>query len=395
VLGGRVITELNQNGEKIKGYVFAGGEVLAKQEYDFVAWQHVNPLTGSRGESGVSGGYAATVEADPMGVNVGVEDPFIEPLPVGFEPSPETPMIGGLGGGGGCSSYNPNCTRCFLDGFAIGCEQAAFLMDVGSAVQPRIQTVTAYGRNGQVLGSTSRTVLPGDPGYDGSLDGRYRQSERRVDGQSFSVGWRTFTRVSGGGGSSDVSFGHGRSQEPEKIWVPIGNLENLLEKTLAYGDCNEFLKKLLNTASLLGKGKNNARASDIMTLYHMVDNQLHGGFELDYPGEYPHYGHIGSGNYMILKGVSGGSGAEWGSWAAGNVTVWIHRKAALKNENFAKSLARLPYDYVETAIHEIFHAAGEKGSYSHELMNQAANEYEPGLTFDQAMKKHCIPSDRR
>jgi YD repeat-containing protein len=138
VLGGRVITELNESGQKTKGYVYAGGEVLARQEQNQVTWQHSNPLTGNRGESGAEGWYTVTVEADSMGVNVGVEDPFVDPFPVGFEPSPETPMIGGLGEGGGCSSSNPNCTRCFLDGFAIGCEQAASMMDVGAAIPAQL-----------------------------------------------------------------------------------------------------------------------------------------------------------------------------------------------------------------------------------------------------------------
>jgi hypothetical protein len=210
-----------------------------------------------------------------------------------------------------------------MDGIAVSCGIAVSFLQGGGAVQcpnndcgPRIQTVTAYGRKGQVLGSSSRTIWPGDPGWDSSLDGRYRRGEVREGDFSILWGGGIFNRVSGGS-SSEAFFGHGRSQELEKVWIPIGNLEGLLEKTLAYGDCNEFLKKLLNTASLLGEGKNNARASDIMTLYHMIDNQLHGGFELDYPGEYPHYRHIGSDNYMVLKGVSGGSGEEWGLGQAG------------------------------------------------------------------------------
>jgi YD repeat-containing protein len=71
VLGGRVIAELGYNGEKVKGYVYAGGEVLAKQESNTVSWQHTDPLTGSQGESQSTGSYTQTVEADPMGINVG------------------------------------------------------------------------------------------------------------------------------------------------------------------------------------------------------------------------------------------------------------------------------------------------------------------------------------
>ena len=40
-----------------------------------------NPLTGSQGESDSNGSYMTTLEADPGGVNVGVEDPAIDPAP--------------------------------------------------------------------------------------------------------------------------------------------------------------------------------------------------------------------------------------------------------------------------------------------------------------------------
>jgi YD repeat-containing protein len=138
VLGGRVITELYQEGLKIKGYVYAGGEVLAEQLKDqfgnsVVVWRHDNPLTGSRGTSNQQRAYMTTIEADPMGVNVGVEDPFIEPEPGGFQPDPQAPMLSGLndgGGGGGAMG-----ARCYLDGMEIGgCERVLRLLDTGTAV---------------------------------------------------------------------------------------------------------------------------------------------------------------------------------------------------------------------------------------------------------------------
>ena len=76
VLGGRILTELDAQGQKTKGYVFSGGQLLAKQENNAVKWQHANPLTGSQGESYSNGSYMANLEADPMGVNLGVEGPF-------------------------------------------------------------------------------------------------------------------------------------------------------------------------------------------------------------------------------------------------------------------------------------------------------------------------------
>lgn len=55
VLGGKVITELSQSGQKQKGYVFAGEQVLAEQENNAVKWRHENPVTGSRGGSFANG----------------------------------------------------------------------------------------------------------------------------------------------------------------------------------------------------------------------------------------------------------------------------------------------------------------------------------------------------
>jgi len=134
VLGGRVVTELNGQGIKQKGFVYAGAQEIARQENNAVVWQHVNPLTGSSGDSFANGSYVITNEPDPMGVNVGTEDPFAGLPFTGFEPTPERPMIFSLGDdGGGCSFSNPNCTTCTLDGFSIGCDRAMHLVDIGAA----------------------------------------------------------------------------------------------------------------------------------------------------------------------------------------------------------------------------------------------------------------------
>jgi hypothetical protein len=123
--------EIDSTGQKRKGYVYAGGELLAEQQYNQVTWQHTNPLTGSQGKSGVDGWYTTTIEADPQGVNVGVEDPFVDPEPQGFEPEAGGAMRGGMGGGGDCSNFNPTCNTCYWNNIEMDC---AFLMTfVGAA----------------------------------------------------------------------------------------------------------------------------------------------------------------------------------------------------------------------------------------------------------------------
>jgi hypothetical protein len=105
----------------------------------------------------------------------------------------------------------------------------------------------SIGRDGQVIGSSSRIILPGAPGWDGSLDGRYRR-DLPGDGLSFLWGGGIFNRVSGGG-SSGVFFEHTRSletpQDPDVVKV-VGR----------YMNCNktagEIMKEIQNDFSKFG-----------------------------------------------------------------------------------------------------------------------------------------------
>jgi hypothetical protein len=110
VLDGRVITELNQNGQKTKGYVFAGGQLLAAQQANAVTWQFENPLTGSRGRASADGSFYRQAETDPTGVNLGFSDPFAGATEPGSEPS-----VGRLLGHSASCGLTPDCTLCNLE----------------------------------------------------------------------------------------------------------------------------------------------------------------------------------------------------------------------------------------------------------------------------------------
>ncbi len=125
VLGGLVVTELNQQGQKQKGYVFGGGETLAEQQANLVKWRHENPVTGSRGSSFSDGSYAPEYEPDSMGVHVGFEDPYLNPG--GGSVGPEFPMLINSGG-----TFDGGCT---LDGMAVDCSWVMQLMSIGAAAQ--------------------------------------------------------------------------------------------------------------------------------------------------------------------------------------------------------------------------------------------------------------------
>jgi len=147
VLEGKVITEVSQSGQKQKGYVFAGGELLASQQNNQVTWRHENPLTGSSGTSGTEGWFSPESEPDPMGVNVGLEDPFSNCC---LLPEPNDQIMPALLGGFASG-------RCRVDGMAIDCGWAMQMLESGSAVQcpnndcgPR--TLRAYDANGNFVG---------------------------------------------------------------------------------------------------------------------------------------------------------------------------------------------------------------------------------------------------
>jgi YD repeat-containing protein len=88
VLGGRVVTELNAQRQKDKGYVYAGDELLAVQQKDYqgndqVLWSHTDPVSDSRLQTNSSGQVNSGVESqrqdiDPMGGAIPPTDPALD-----------------------------------------------------------------------------------------------------------------------------------------------------------------------------------------------------------------------------------------------------------------------------------------------------------------------------
>lgn len=164
---GKIITELYENGSKRKGNVYLGDQLLATQASAWVVWQHDDPIAGTRGISNRDGGYSIDVAPDPMGVDVGQFDPFIQPF---LPPEPDPGVVSLLGGSSSCG-FNPNCTRCYLDGFEIGCAEAMHLIDIGTAEFHTATTVNITYTNGHTESYQGYSNLP--PGSYFSFTGSY------------------------------------------------------------------------------------------------------------------------------------------------------------------------------------------------------------------------------
>ncbi len=85
---GEVITELNQWGQKQRGYVYRENEVLAKQESGQVLWNHDEPSGTSSQWSNASGSASNRIEMDPLGTQVDENGGFagggFSANPIGF-----------------------------------------------------------------------------------------------------------------------------------------------------------------------------------------------------------------------------------------------------------------------------------------------------------------------
>ncbi len=367
VLGGRVITELNQNGQKHKGYVFGGGQLLAEQENNVVTWKYSNPFTGSRGSASSDGYFYGDAELEPMGVNIGFWDPFIELLE-GPAPEPFQPTL--LGDESSCGS-NPNCTRCSLDGMEISCERVMHLMDIGAA-QPcqsnecgtRVITVTGRTADGREVGTSTVLVPPGSPGWDGSLDGTYRTNSAFSSQFNFndpssmrallnavanypaiygSSSMEFFERIRGGATGFGSFFA-----SPEKTRVltidPVG-IGNALERMLKSGGCGDFVKELINR--LAADTKNPFHFDNALDLFKAVKDSpkgglVRGGLADKHKVSATVSGYIGSNNAAIHLN----SHFDFGSTdpqVRANSVIFI--------------------DAFDT-LHELIHHAGRKGYYN-------------------------------
>lgn len=84
-LGGQVLTELNEQGQKQRTFVYAGNQVLATQEIipyyntQSVTWEHRDPTNASYRTSYATGAVAESRELDPAGADT-ISPPVVIPV---------------------------------------------------------------------------------------------------------------------------------------------------------------------------------------------------------------------------------------------------------------------------------------------------------------------------
>jgi hypothetical protein len=131
VVGGAVFTEIDGQGNKSKGYVYALGMRLAEQYAftgapSYVVWRQTNPVTGTLLKSSTSG-VGERNEFDPSGAEVGNTDPYYsDPTPTYIEMQGNDPLYLEY-----ADPFNL-VSGCILDGLPISCSQLYRLAESGS-----------------------------------------------------------------------------------------------------------------------------------------------------------------------------------------------------------------------------------------------------------------------
>jgi RHS repeat-associated protein len=69
VLGGQVIAEVDGSGAWQRGYVYAGGTLMAVQQSSSVYWIHEDPVTKSKRTTDAGGAIVSAIEPDPWGAD--------------------------------------------------------------------------------------------------------------------------------------------------------------------------------------------------------------------------------------------------------------------------------------------------------------------------------------
>ncbi len=114
---GSVLTEVDTRGAKQRTYVYAGSQLIAKQQRSKVVWHHVDASNASSRDSNVSGGLVRSNEMDPLGAPADQTD-----LP---DPDPEIPEP--------IANFNNLSTGCLLDGVDSPCSLVMRLLESGAA----------------------------------------------------------------------------------------------------------------------------------------------------------------------------------------------------------------------------------------------------------------------
>jgi YD repeat-containing protein len=165
VLGGQVIAEIDENGQRRAGNIYGGRGLLAKiepfgGEGPVLRWVHRDAANTREAKTNPAGGNEAALQFDPLGASVGWEDRYVNGNGRG-DYTNNFPSYGDA------DDFSGGCT---LDGIIVPCSWTARLVGSGAAIQGYDGLLVGY--NKETKQTTSVTPITITPEFEAQF-GRY------------------------------------------------------------------------------------------------------------------------------------------------------------------------------------------------------------------------------
>jgi YD repeat-containing protein len=255
VLGGEVVTWLDNAGRKSKTVVKVDGLLMALQypatvsgAQPFVTWLHSDPARMSEVTNG-SGDKKSVY--DPLGNYVSFQE--LPAPPAGYNPLYSPPPSGGLGSGFGFNGGSTN-VACTLNGSPVNCNDAMHALDVGKASPcPNNdcgpQHISGEDENGKkgggwvfFNGSGNFYSNGQDSGFADPDDVEYRDA---YDPNSWAMNWGPKKRKEGGSRKRPKHVSQTTLPTPTPTQNPTPNPMSLLDRGTFYDSLGPCLQQEL------------------------------------------------------------------------------------------------------------------------------------------------------
>jgi YD repeat-containing protein len=325
---GSVLSEVSATALKQRGFVFAGGRIMAIQyvvgSTQSVSWEHYDASGASYRPTNAAGSVGFGAERDPFGADAGLFKPFTWPTPTG--PGKVEPYYG-------IPELNSATQGCVADGIPTPCEMALAMAGNGFASIMYIDpALAASGRLREVWvpADTSHGVIDPNTGIMTIYSGP--------------GGYFTWVEDPNAALQTSLNFRNRHDGSRALTSVEVNSLLGDLNKLLADPKCANFLKAMLDQLKT-DTGRSNFNTNNMTVLFQKVNTGR--GFD-------------------VRPGLKGQASAGGGFDSSGNnvasmsinPTEWF---ADILSPSGSLSRGRI-------IIHELFHVAG----YGHDAIAQAA-----------------------
>ena len=388
VLNGEIIAEVDAQGQYWRRYIYSNGHLLAEvHQNGQVSWTHRSPSNNTEWVSAATS-FGRTQEFDPLGTQVGSEDPYVDPDP----------------GGGGFDDWSAGLgeptdltTGCSWEGMSIGCNYAVKI----------VYGMRGYGDRSRrhSISITLRSVPGGGLHWLQFSDVKSRVFQTDENGTYFEeiAGWspgqilvyKNFVSSPYGHHTSIV-----RQTKPQKPVIRGHNIVQTMRNLLEDSRCSNFISNLINVArQLTGR---NPYSYDANELIDAISNQpSNSHFEgIDFPNGYN------------FSGVGNG-GSAFGDIRRGEASVYAPASTYWNRPPTRSDIIRAQVHLALIGLHETIHVAGgartardgSQAYYTDRVLAEAAQVLtdapgfpEPGSEnsfygsyWDQQLREHCFP----